>query len=79
MSAPLPPSPVSPRTVAACLALASLVAVVALAVVGWLGTRPLAEPSRTPVTFAPLPASTAGPAPHTVELTAIPLHQRGPR
>ena len=62
MNAPPPPAPVSPRTVAACLLLASLVALVVAAYVAWSATTPILPP--------------AEPRPAPAETTAAPIHPR---
>lgn len=74
MTAPQPPQQPSTRfLVAFTAALIAIVATVGLLAL-YVVERPFSEaPSR------PLPASTAPPAPLTVELTATPLHGWGPR
>lgn len=80
MTAPQPPAPVSTRVVAVATVVALLVAAGAVWLAVRLVDRPFVDGPAVPVTFAPIPASAAPPAPLTPPvLLERPVTGWGPR
>jgi hypothetical protein len=85
VSAPQPPARTSRTVAIVCGTFAGLIAAVVLVIAApgvweWWSSPILPAPASSPVTFGPLPASTAGPAPITpVELRDCPINGCGPR